>query len=63
MLKVVGKYISGSGTDKALTETKIYEPTTMEHIKAEKRYKRCFEAMLTIYLALYSFFFLKKNRM
>ena len=56
MLRVVGKYINGSGIDEALIEAEIYGPTTMEQIKAGKHCKRCFEAILTAYLALNSLY-------
>lgn len=50
------KYINGSAIKEALIETEIDESTTMEQIKARRYYKRWFEAMLIIYLALYSLY-------
>lgn len=54
MLKNVGKYINDSGSEEALIETELNEPTAMKQTKTGKHYKRYFEAILTIYLTLSS---------
>lgn len=56
MLKVIGKYINGSGLDEAMIEAGIYGPTTMEQIKKGKHYKRSFEAFLKIFIALFKIY-------
>ena len=52
MLKVLGKYIDGSGLDKVFTEAGVYGETTLDG----KHMKRAVEAHL-MYLALSRFYF------
>lgn len=40
MLKNVGKYINHSGSEEALIETELNEPTAMKQTKTGKHYKR-----------------------
>ena len=58
MLKVIGKYIEGSGVvDKVFTEAGIYGETTLKQILDGKHMKRAVEAHITMYLALSSIYF------
>ena len=56
MWKVVSKYINGCGIGDAVIEVGIYGSTTMEQIRAGKHYKKSFEAIMSIYHALYSLY-------
>ena len=56
MWKVVSKYINGCGIGDAVIEVGIYGSTTMEQIGAGKHYKKSFEAIMSIYHALYSLY-------
>lgn len=55
-LKVMGKYITGSGLDRALLEANIYGPATLGQIIDGKHMKRGVEAHMTIYLSLYNLY-------
>ena len=52
-LKVIGKYILGSGLDQMLIEAGVYGPTTLGQILEGKHMKRGMEAHMIIYLSLY----------
>ena len=54
MLKVIGKYIEGSGLDRLFIEAGIYGPTTLGQIINGKHMKRGMEAYMILYLALYN---------
>ena len=56
MLKVIGKYVGCSGIDRLYIEGGIYGHTTLGQIINGKYMKRCIEAYVTIYLALFSKF-------
>ena len=51
-LKVIGKYIQGSGIDHVLIEAGIYGTTTLGQILEGKHMKRAMEAHMVIYLSL-----------
>ena len=51
-LKVIGKYIQGSGIDQVLIEAGIYGTTTLGQILQGKHMKRAMEAHMVIYLSL-----------
>jgi len=51
-LKVLGKYITGSGLDQLLIEVNDYGPTTLGHILNGKHMKRGIETHITLYLSL-----------
>lgn len=55
-LKVIGKYINGSGLDQTLIEAGIYGPTTLGQILEGKHMKRGMEAFMTLYLSLYKLY-------
>ena len=55
MLKVIGKNINFSGLDEAFIEAEIYRPSTLQQIIGGK-YKRSFEASLTLYMSLFRYF-------
>ena len=59
-LKVMGKYVTGSGLDKTLLLTRIYGPTTHNQILDGEPMKRAVEAHTIIYLALYKLYNGKK---
>ena len=56
-LKVLGKYLKGSGLDQIITEAGIYDQTTLGQIMEGKHMKRGVECHLTLYLALYTLYF------
>ena len=56
MLKVIGKYVDCSGIDRPYIESRIYGHTTLGQIIDGKHMKRCIEAYVTMYLALFSKF-------
>ena len=56
MLKVIGKYVDCSGIDRLYIEGGIYGHTTLGQIIDGKHMKRCIEAYVTMYLALFSKF-------
>lgn len=51
-LKVLGKYINGSGLDQILIESDVYGPTTLGQIINGKHMKRGMEAHMILYLSL-----------
>ena len=51
-LKVLGKYISGSGLDQVLVDAGAYGPTTLAQILDGKHMKRGVEAHMVLYLSL-----------
>jgi hypothetical protein len=52
VLKVIGKYIQGSGIDQVLIEAGIYSTTTLGQILEGKHMKRAMEAHMVIYLSV-----------
>ena len=56
MLKVIRKYVDCSSIDRLYIEGGIYGQTTLGQIIDGKHMKRCIEAYVTMYLALFSKF-------
>ena len=52
-LKVIGKYMNGSGIDRLLTEADIYNQPAIDQIIDGNHMKRAIEAHMIIYLALW----------
>ena len=55
-LKVLGKYIMGSGLDQLLLEVNAYGPTKLGYILTRKYMKRSSEVHMIIYLSLMKIF-------
>lgn len=55
-LKVIGRYIGCSGIYRLYIEVGLYGHTAIGQIIDDKHTKRCIEAFMTMYLALFSIF-------
>ena len=55
-LKTMGKYIENSGLDQVFIESGIYGPTTLNQVVKGKHMKRCLEAYMYLYLALFKLY-------